>query len=39
MHIDGIQELNTIDGYCIKLVESDLRDDLTIFNYDYIKNI
>ena len=39
MHIDGIQELNVVDGYCIKLVKDDLIDDMVIYNYDDVKNI
>ena len=39
MHIDGVQEINTVDGYQIKLVKNNLKDDLVIFSYDEIKNI
>ena len=39
MHIDGIQELNVVDGYRIKLVKDDLIDDMVIYNYDHVKNI
>ena len=39
MHIDGIQELNIVDGYRIKLVKDNLPDDMVIYNYDDIKNI
>ena len=39
MHIDGIQELNTVDGYKIKLVKDDIIDDMVIYNYDDVKNI
>ena len=39
MHIDGIQELNQIDGYRIKLVKDDLGDDMVIYNYDDVKKI
>ena len=39
MHIDGIQELNIVDGYRIKLIKDDLPDDMVIYNYDDIKNI
>ncbi len=39
MHIDGIQELNAVDGYRIKLVKDDLIDDMVIYNYDDVKNI
>ena len=34
MHIDGIQELKTMDGYRITLVEDDSGDDMVIFRYD-----
>ena len=39
MHIDGIQELNQVDGYRIKLIKADLADDMVIYNYDEVKNI
>ena len=39
MHIDGIQELNHVDGYRIKLIKDDLADDMVIYNYDDIKKI
>ena len=39
MHIDGIQELNVIDGYRIKLVKDELIDDMAIYSYDDVKNI
>ena len=39
MHIDGIQQLNQVDGYRIKLIKADLADDMIIYNYDDIKNI
>ena len=39
MHIDGIQELNQVDGYRIKLVKDDLGDDMVIYSYDDVKNI
>ena len=39
MHIDGIQELNVIEGYRVKLVKDDLIDDTVIYNYDDVKNI
>ena len=39
MHIDGIQELNQVDGYRIKLIKDDLADDMVIYNYDDIKKI
>ena len=39
MHIDGIQELKTVDGYSIKLVADDSKDKTVIYSYDEIKNI
>ena len=39
MHIDGIQKLNQVDGYRIKLIKADLADDMVIYNYDEVKNI
>ena len=39
MHIDGIQELNAVDGYRIELIKDDLIDDMVIYNYDDVKNI
>ena len=39
MHIDGIQELNAVDGYQIKLVKDNLINDMVIYNYDAIKKI
>ena len=34
MHIDGIQELNVIEGYRVKFVKDDLKDDMVIYNYN-----
>ena len=39
MHIDGIQELNVVEGYRIKLLKDDLIDDTVIYNYDDVKKI
>ena len=39
MHIDGIQELNIIDGYSIKLVENNSADNMVIYSYDDIKEM
>ena len=39
MHIDGIQELNIIDGYSIKLVASNSTDNSVIYDYDEIKTL
>ena len=37
MHIDGIQELNIIDGYRVNLVVDDSTDDTIIYGYNDIK--
>jgi hypothetical protein len=39
MHIDGIQEINAVDGYSIKLVEDNSADDMVIYDYNHVKNI
>tara|TARA_B100000315_G_C14133914_1_gene388155 strand:- start:17 stop:289 length:273 start_codon:yes stop_codon:yes gene_type:complete len=39
MHIDGIQELNSVDGYRINLVWDDSPDDMVNYGYDIIKTI
>ena len=39
MHIDGIQELNVVEGYRVKLEKDDLIDDTVIYSYDDVKNI
>ena len=39
MHIDGIHELNIIDGYSIKLVASNSTDNSVIYGYDEIKTL
>ena len=39
MHIDGIQEINAVDGYSINLINDDLMDDMVIYNYEDVKNI
>ena len=39
MHIDGIQELNIIDGYIIKLVASNSTDNSVIYGYDKVKTL
>ena len=39
INIDGIQELNAMDGYRITLVEDDSGDDMVIYRYDDVKNI
>ena len=37
MHIDGIHELNSVDGFCIKLVPSVNENNIVIYNYDDLK--
>ena len=39
MHIDGIQELNIIDGYRINLIWDDSSDDMVNYNYDDVKTL
>ena len=39
MHIDGIQELNIIDGYRINLIWDDSSDDTVHYSYDDVKNL
>ena len=39
MHIDGIQEINVVDGYRIQLVKDESTEDALIFNYEDVKNI
>ena len=39
MYIDGIEELNVIEGYGIKLVKDKLNNDMGIYNYNDVKNI
>ena len=39
MHIDGIQELNIIDGYRINLIWDDVSDDTVNYSYDDIKTL
>jgi len=38
MHIDGIQELNIIDGYRINLIWDDASDDTVNYSYDDVKS-
>ena len=37
MHIDGIQELNTVDGFRINLVPAINDNDAIIYSYDEVK--
>lgn len=39
MHIDGIQELNIIDGYRINLIRDDSSDDTLNYSYDDVKTL
>ena len=39
MHIDGIQELNVIDGYRIKLIGNDSVDNTISYGYDDVKKM
>ena len=39
MHIDGIQEINIVDGYRIKLETDSTENDAVCYSYDDIKNL
>ena len=39
MHIDGIQELNVVDGFHINLIPEDNDNDTVIYDYDEVKNM
>ena len=39
MHIDGIQELNVVDGYRIQLVKDKSSEETLIFTYEDVKSI
>ena len=39
MHIDGIQELNVVDGYRIQLVKDESTEETLIFTYEDVKSI
>ena len=39
MHIDGIQELSTVDGFRINLVPEINDNDAVIYSYDEVKKI
>ena len=39
MHIDGIQEVNNIDGYRINLTWDDSSDDTVNYGYDDVKTL
>jgi hypothetical protein len=37
MHIDGIQELNVVDGFRVNLIPENNDNDAVIYNYDEVK--
>ena len=39
MHIDGIQELNVVDGFRITLVSEKTENDTVIYSYDTVKKL
>ncbi len=39
MHIDGIQELNVVDGFRITLVPEKTGNDAVIYGYDVVKKL
>ena len=39
MHIDGIQELNIIDGFRINLVSDKSENDVAIYSYNTVKKL
>ena len=39
MHIDGIKQLNIVDGYRIKLEAENGDNDAVIYSYDDIKKV
>ena len=39
MHIDGIQELNIIDGFRIELVSEKSNNDAINYSYDTVKKL
>ena len=39
MHIDGIQELNIIDGFRIKLESSKSNNDIINYSYNIVKEL
>ena len=39
MHIDGIQELNVVDGFQINLIPEENDNDNVVYGYDEIKNM
>ena len=39
MHIDGIQELNIVDGFRINLIPENNDNDAVIYSYDEVKKM
>ena len=39
MHIDGIQELNVIDGYRVQLMEDNSPEEMINYGYEDVKKI
>ncbi len=39
MHIDGIQELNVVDGFRINLIPENNDNDAVIYSYDEVKKM
>ena len=39
MHIDGIQELNIIDGFRIHLISEESDNDAIIYSYDSVRKL
>ena len=39
MHIDGIQELNVIDGYRVQLMEDNSPEEMINYSYEDVKKI
>ena len=39
MHIDGIQEINVVDGYQIKLEADNSENDAVNYSYEDVKNL
>ena len=37
MHIDGIQELNVVDGFRVNLIPENNDNDAIVYNYDEVK--
>jgi len=39
MYIDGIQELNVVDGFRINLISENNDNDAVIYSYDGVKKM